>query len=258
VQVTGSCIENVLIRNEKVRVIVDGGGTASIHGPDSTSPTIRVRGKGILIQGFTITGGREGISVERGSNSIINNNDISNAAGNGMRAGELAFVVITNNNIHSNGFHGIFITETSTARIGFNLSNDSSPSPNMIQANDESGILVSRGSSAQIVSNSILNNGANGVSVTRASQADIASNTINGNGGSGVLVSTNSGVNLGNDDPFDFFDQPNVTTVNNVTNGIRCRLGGYVDGHLGSTNPLNGTAGQLDISPNCPNGLATP
>ena len=75
IEVTGTCSENVLVRNEKQRLTLDGGGTATINGPSSSSPTLNVRGKGILIQGFTITGGSDGVDVNRGSNAVINNNE---------------------------------------------------------------------------------------------------------------------------------------------------------------------------------------
>jgi hypothetical protein len=71
-------------------------------------------------------------------------------------------------------------------------------------------------------------------------------------------VSMNSMAQLGEDSPASFFDDPNITTVNNVRNGIRCRLGGVVRGHLGSSNQLNGTVAQQDISTNCPNDIVTP
>ena len=54
------------MRNEKQRITIDGGGTATINGLNTTSPTLNVRGKGILIQNFTITGGSDGIHVNRG------------------------------------------------------------------------------------------------------------------------------------------------------------------------------------------------
>src|SRR5512135_2899708 len=76
VQVSGSCSENILVRNEKQRISIDGGGSATITAATNLSPTFNVRGKGILIQGLTISGGSDGIEVNRGSNVVINNNEI--------------------------------------------------------------------------------------------------------------------------------------------------------------------------------------
>lgn len=107
--------------------------------------------------------------------------------------------------------------------------------------NGDSGIHVTRSSSARIIGKTISNaTGGSGIIVSRASHAEISSNTINGNNEHGIFVTQNSGVNLGRDTGTGIFDAPNSTTVNNTQNGIRCLLNSYADGRLGS---LNGTAG---------------
>jgi hypothetical protein len=268
VQVTGTCNESVLVRNEKQRVTIDGGGTATINGGSSTA--IIVRGKGILIQGFTISGGSNGISVERGSNAAINNNTIQNATSRGIVVNQFAFAIITNNTIQNNGSDGIGVFDTSHARIGFNQISDPAASPNTIQNNGDRGVNVSKTSSARIYGNTIQNNGSDGVGVFKASHADLASNTINGNGTSfaggvcvanesgcnGVIAAQNSSIQLGEDNPVDFTDQPNITTVNNANNGIRCSSGANIRGHLGATNQLNGTVSQFGGSATTPNTFA--
>src|SRR5262249_31373701 len=76
--VTGTCTENLLVRNDKVRVFLDGGGTAVINGIDPSRPALDVRGKAILLQRFIITGGANGIEVQRGASAVIHNNVIQN------------------------------------------------------------------------------------------------------------------------------------------------------------------------------------
>jgi hypothetical protein len=49
IQVSGTCNENILIRNEKQRITVDGLGSATINGTNVNSPAVNVRGKGILL-----------------------------------------------------------------------------------------------------------------------------------------------------------------------------------------------------------------
>ncbi len=266
VQVTGSCTENVLVRNEKQRILVDGGGTASITA--ASSIVVTIRGKGITIQGFTISGGSNGISVERGSNATINNNVIQNAVNRGILVQEFAFAVITNNTVQNNGSDGILVTDTSHARIGFNQTSDPAASPNTIQNNGARGISVSKSSSARIFGNVISANADDGIGVFRASHADLSSNTINSNGtafvpgdtgGNGVNAAQNASVQLGEDNPANFTDQPNTTTVNNANFGIRCSTGANFRGHLGSVNQLNGAVSQFGggttantFSGNCP------
>lgn len=274
VSVTGACVENIIIRNEKVRIAIAGSGGASVTGASSSSPVFNVRGKGIVISGLTVSGGSNAIWVNRGSNVTIDNNTVQNATSRGILITNNSFAVITNNTIQNNTSDGIQVADTGNAHIGFNVRSDTSASPNTITGNGDRGIQLSRGGSARIIGNTISNNASDGILVNRLSVADIASNIINGNGtafvggntdGNGINVSQNSSVQLGEDNPVDFFDQPNTTTVNNANAGIRCTLGGVVRGHLGNTNQVNGTVSQFGggstvntLSGTCPNSLVTP
>ena len=124
--------------------------------------------------------------------------------------------------------------------------------PNVIQYNSRNGIIVERSSSARIAGNDISHNRTYGVQVALASQANLSNNTIDANGGDGVLVSGGSGVNLGADTGDGFLEQPNATKVNNRGFGIRCQVGGYTNGRLGS---LNGEGGVQTSSEGCINSL---
>jgi hypothetical protein len=261
IQVTGTCTENVLIQEEKQRLTLDGQNAATLQAATSNMIMLNVRGKGILIKNFTLTGGH-GIHVERGSTAVIDHNEIhdtgdqnNNAAINVVQS---SFAVIVNNNIHNNPWDGILVNETSTARIGFDRTYDSVPSPNTIQSNGGRGITVTQTAMAWIIGNTIAANTGDGIGVFRGSSANIASNTINGNGGDGVNVSHNSSIFLGEDSPVNFFDLPNITTTTNSRYGIECSGGGFVKAHLGSTNPINGTLGQTLINSSCPNSIVTP
>jgi hypothetical protein len=250
--VTGSCDENILIRNETQRITLDGGGTAVIQASSLDSPTVTVRGKGILIQGFTIIGGSDGIHVNRGSTAVLDNNVIQDSSGNGMLIDESAFAVVTNNAVRNNPGAGVFVSENSTARIGFNADNETSASPNTIQ-NNGVGVWVSNGSSARIVGNNIGFNNGDGIAVSRDSQADIANNAIDGNGGDGIRVSENSVVQLGEDSGTGIFESANTTTSVNTGVGIRCAAGSVVDGRLGT---LSGAGGVANFAGSCSDSLA--
>ena len=261
IAVSGTCSENVLIRNEKQRITLSGSGT-TISGPSSSSPTLNVRGKGIAIQGFVITGGRDGVHVNRGSNAVITGNTIQGTGRHGILVDQLGFAVITSNIIQNNlNGSGIVVSENSVARIGFNLDTDGAASGNTIQGNGGPGIVLSRTSSARIAGNLVAaNTGGDGIQITRLSQADLAQNNVSNNSGSGVFVTQNSGVNLPDVLPTgSFFDDPNTTTVLNSVNGIKCTLGGFVNGHTGSVGTqINGAAGPANIDGSCPSSLNTP
>jgi len=258
INVTGTCNENVTIERDKHSLTLDGGGVATLNGPDSAKNTLLVRGKGMLIQNFTITGGSTGVQIWRSSAATINNNNIHNTGGWGIGVVGSSYSVIKNNNIHDNPSDGILVSETSSAHIGFDNTSETSASPNTIQSNGGRGIRLLNSAFAWIVGNTITNNTSDGIGVFRLSQANTAGNIINANGGSGINLYGNSGVELGEDNPPTFLQQPNTTSSNNTRYGIECNLGGYVRGHLGSSNQINGTLGQTGISTTCPNSLVTP
>jgi len=251
--VSGTCNENVLVRNDKVRVFIQPSGaplSATIDGGGS-GITLDIRGKAISVTNMIITGGNQGIVVQRGSNAVIDGNIVQNAANQGITVTSLAFAVITNNEVRNNGDDGIGITESSDARIGWNNNANGPAGPNDIHNNGNRGIVVSRSSTARITSNNIHNNTSDGIRVARGSQIDASTNTINGNGGDGIFVTENSALTSGGDTNT-LFVAGNSTTINNTGNGIRCSAGGAVNGIIAT---INGTAGQTNIAGNCPNGL---
>jgi len=252
VSVGGSCNENVLIRNETQRVTLDGGGSATINGSSSSTPTVNVRGREILIQGFTISGGSVGIGVNRGSNAVINDNTIHNTFGSGVVIDELAFAALTNNTITNNPGAGIWVSESSTARIGFNQDTETTSSSNTIQ-NNGVGIIVSNRSSSRIVGNTISSNIQDGIDVLRDSQADIADNVIENNGGDGIGIAENAFVQLGEDAGTSIYELPNTSTITNAGFGIKCTTAGMADGRIGS---LNGSSGAMSFSTDCLNDLS--
>ena len=252
ISVFGSCGENILIRNEKQRITIDGGGTATIAAPSAASPAVNVRGKGILVQGFTIAGGSEGIEVNRGSNAVLNNNVIQNSSDNGVLVDELAFAVLTNNTVQNHPGAGIVVSENSTARIGFNADSETVASPNVI-FNNAQGIIVANGSSARIVGNTIQNSTGDGIQVLRDSYAEISSNQIFTNGGDGIEVGENSTVQLGEDSGASIYESANASSNANSGFGIRCTNGGVADGRLGTLNGISGAKSFAD--PSCTDSL---
>jgi parallel beta-helix repeat protein len=250
--VSGTCNENLAIPEEIARVVLDGQGKATINGPDTSIPTVEVRGRGITIKGFTVTGGRDGIVVNRGGQAIIHGNTVQGTARHGVQVNATSFAAIANNTIQNNRANGITVGGSSYAIIGFFTGVDKTASPNIIQNNGQHGINVGRSSDARITGNTIRNNKVNGVMVTRASQADITSSTIDGNGMSGIEVSQNSSVQLGAYKGTGIFESPNTTTAGNTMVGIKCTTNSSVDGRVGT---LNGKDGAKDFDSSCVDSL---
>jgi parallel beta-helix repeat protein len=254
--VHGTCFENVTVPMGKDLITLNGGGAATINGPDAALNTLSVRGvTGFVVTGFTITGGRAGVSIDRGSTALVDGNTIEHAGRFGIIVGGWSTANIVNNTVQNNANHGINVTGNAFVFIGFATADDTVASPNTIRHNGVHGINVSYSSSARVAGNTITDNTRNGINVDRASQAAVSDNTIDANGQNGIFVTENSGVNLGTDMGSGIFDAPNRTTTNNGLRGISCRLGGYGNGRLGT---LNGNGGPKDFGASCLDGLDKP
>jgi parallel beta-helix repeat protein len=260
IEVSGACEENLVVPEQVHNITIDGSKAgATINGPDTTRATVLIRGQGITIKGFKITGGENGILVQRGGVATIDGNTIDCAleTKRGIVVNQNSHARIVNNTIQDCTEDGIVVSESSSARIGFLSTDDTAASPNTIMGNTGEGIVVVRSSSARIVGSTISGNGSHGVSVSRASHGDLAGNTLDSNGGSGVNINLNSAVNLGDDTDTveSIFDDPNSTTPGseNTDAGVRCRNGGAADGVLGT---LNGVAAAKDFSGSCIDSLS--
>src|SRR5262245_47208939 len=116
--VTGVCNENVSVRDELVRVTIDGQGTATVHATSLGSSAFQVLGRNITIKGFTITGGRSAFTVLRGGSALIDSNTIQET-GTGISVQQNGHARIVNNTIQLNSGGGIVIQESSVARVGY-------------------------------------------------------------------------------------------------------------------------------------------
>lgn len=260
--VSGTCTESVFVPAELVRITLDGQRQATIRHPGSgaragpASHTVFIRGRAITISGFRITGGEDGIHLSGPAHAVIDRNVITQNRGRGIHVDKSSVAQIVDNTIADNGAVGIQITEHSYARIGFLIPPDEIVRPNTIQNNDGGGILVERVSSAWIVGNTIAVNKGHGIAIDRGSEADIVANIINGNSGDAIDVSHNSGVNLQSKGS-PRREGPNRTdpTMRNGGVGIRCSIGGYVDGPLGT---LTGVKGAKEFDGTCIDRLTPP
>lgn len=244
--VSGTCNEHLVMPEQVQNLTLDGQGKATINGPDGGRNTVLVGGRAITIKRFTISGGRSGISVLRGGSATIDGNTIQNTGNHGIGLHEHSSARIVNNTIQNNAALGILVEETSLARIGFFVVTDPAPRGNNIQKNRGGGIVVRFSSIARMVGNRINNNAGSGIEVTEGSQATLDDNAINENGRDGILVRGNSGVTLVSGRGI--FSKPNATENKNSGFGIRCELGGYAVGVVGTLNGNNGAKEFSDTS----------
>ena len=245
--VSGNCNENLIVQAEVISVTLDGRGRATINGGNDQTHAVIVRGKRIGIKGFTVTGGRDGIHLAGGS-ADISDTVIRNVGLNGVFVDHNGFARLLNTRIEGNRGAGVVLNENSVARIGFIIGRGKSY-PNTIAGNALDGIVVQRSSTAWIAGVAISGNKGNGVTVDRNSQATLGGSTIDGNGGDAILVRRMSGLTLGDMDVRR--DGPNRTQQKNGGVGIRCVMGGYVDGPAGT---LDGAKGAKQFDTACIDG----
>jgi parallel beta-helix repeat protein len=248
VLVSGTCNEQVSFAPELVRITLDGQKKTTIQHPGKGAPsphTVFIRGKDITIKGITVIGGLDGIHLAGPASAELDGNVVVKAARAGIHIDKGSVVRILNNTVQDSGVYGIDITGVSLAYIGVRIPRLPALSPNTIRNNGGPGINIERSSGAWIVGNTISNNKGSGIFVHRSSQADVMANVINANGGDAITASYSGGVNLKSEPRS---DGPNQTTQENGGAGIRCTVGGYVDGPLGT---LAGKQGAKAIDSGC-------
>jgi hypothetical protein len=260
--VRGVCKETVFIPAEITRITLTGRGVATLSHPTGvTTPgpaahVVYIRGRGITVTGFRIQGGVDGVHLSGPAQAVIHGNVISDNKGRGIHVDKGSVAQIFDNVIERNEGGGIHITESSMARIGFLIPPQPQLQPNHIRHNGRYGIFVERGSTARIVGNRIEANDGAGVVLDRSSEADVAANMIAGNAGDAVAVSRNSGVNFSSEREGPT-DGPNMTDPGSKNRGVavRCEVGGYVTGPLGT---LSGTAGTKMFDRTCVDRVTAP
>ena len=251
--VSGVCNENVVISFRTSDITIDGLGSAIIQAATSSRPAVLIRGRGIQLRGFYVSGGGDGVLVLDGGFAFVYQNTIEANAGWGVQVSGTSSARIWSNTVSSNAGGGVLVNHASNAFIGFPSYGVAVASPNIIQNNPGgAGIQITASSSAVIIGNFISGNGFEGILVNRASQAETASNAIDGNGRDGIRIVLNSAASLGRDTGTTIYDAPNVTTVPNSGFGFNCSSGGASFGRLGS---LTGVAGPASISSTCAGSL---
>ena len=234
--VSGTCNENLAMGQEVDRITLDGQGTATING-DSSANAVTVTGRGITIRGFVITGGApQAVGVTDGGSAVIDGNTIQYADEERDRCVSKQLGRHHQQHDPEQPFGRDRLQSNSSARIGWvGPPNNRISAPNTIQNNGAQGIQVYRGSSAQIFSNTIQNNGSHGVFIDRNAKPRSLPVPSPATCGDGIRGMRNAGVDIGTDATGatpQFDDDTNTGTNSGV--GVRCMIGGFVDGRLGA------------------------
>ncbi len=204
ISVTGTCVENVVIDRDHVRL--NATPRASIVAARSEDPfpsAVAVLGAtNVTIQGFaSISGGFFAVLISNGSQADVRNNTL-HAANQGLGIWGNSSAVVEDNWIHDNST-GILVIQSSSVVAR----------RNRIDSNID-GVRVFDSSHGEFSDNEVGGNRARGVEANQGSSIRLSGDTITGNG-TGVSVRWNSFALFWND----------VTTIRDNSNyGIRCAL----------------------------------
>ncbi|MCW7075216.1 MAG: right-handed parallel beta-helix repeat-containing protein [Candidatus Methanospirare jalkutatii] len=171
----GTYYENVVV-NKKLTIKSENGSAYCIV-DGSSSDVFTLKADGIRIEGFSITGGGDGIDI-RSNNNIISNSTISSNNDCGIYLMDSNNNTISNNLISSNNDYSIYLYE----------SNNNIISNNLISNNDY-GIDL-EGNINSIFNNIISNNG--GGMVLRGNNNSISNNIISNNNGGTYFYGNNN------------------------------------------------------------------
>jgi Right handed beta helix region len=177
ITVSGTCNENVAISEGNVTLLTTN--EAVIDSPDATKPSILVTADGVTINGFTITGGLNGIIGNGAQRLSIVNCDIEHVAGRGIVLSNTGQAIINHCTISNNsGGIGGFLG-SSFAVINSVVSNNAAAG---IQLGFSTSAYIGALINETLGGNTIENNGASGIQVAGGSFAVIVNNTITHNG----------------------------------------------------------------------------
>ena len=226
IKVVGICDEHVAVDRNDVSLIA-GGPNAGIHGPDPATDTVLVTGDRFVLDGLTVTGGRNAVVVSgssrvalrncgvrgsgsgvvggigivffQGASGTVDHCDASGNPADGMML-DSSIATITNSTFSANARAGILVFNGSNARIG--ITGTFTLAPNAITGNGSTGIHVTVASAAVIAGNTISGNGASpagafgrfGVTAFHSRVSLPGGNLITGNFGAGVLVNASTAV----------------------------------------------------------------
>jgi hypothetical protein len=226
VKVVGVCDEHVVIDRNDVSLLAGGPG-AGVHGPDPGTDTVFVTGHRFVLDGLTVTGGRNAVVVSGGSRAVVQNCVVRGSGGGAVGGIGIMFfqgangtvdhcdssgnpadglmldasiATITNSTFSSNGRAGILVFNGSNARIG--ITGVFTSAPNAITGNGSNGIHVTVGSAAVIAGNTISGNGTNpagafgrfGIVAFHSRISLPGGNVIEGNFAAGVVVNASTAV----------------------------------------------------------------
>lgn len=168
IRIQGTCVENVLVTDDHIALVGDGGG--------AVDGTITVSGaRSVSISGLKVSGSGDGIIGTANASLTISDSEITGNAGHGVVLTDGAYGRIHNSIVSNNANAGVRANDRGQVDVS-----GSTISGNL--STDFGGVDLGNGSFGRIADSTIENNAGEGVSVYNHSSVGLSGNTISGNG----------------------------------------------------------------------------
>jgi len=184
----GTYTENVVV--SKSLTIIAASGRPTVTATTSSQNVITVTGPDVRIEGFTLTGGLNGVHVSNTSRCTVVNVVANNNARAGVYLAQSVNNVISNCNLANNGY-GVYADHASNNQIAFNIATGE-------VGNGEAlgdGIYLYYCNNNTIKRNTLSSNIDFGLSLYYSARNVITNNTINDNMAIGIRLGEGSNYN---------------------------------------------------------------
>ena len=237
----------------------------SEKGPDNCivngtgSDVFTLEADGIRIEGFTITGGYDGIYIRSNNNSISNN--IIRSNNHGISLLHSNNNSLSNNIIRWNNWDSIYLYDSNNNSISENniisnnhgivfwYSNNNSISNNNISLNKRDGIYLEDSNNNIISNNIICSNNYDGISLIHSNNNSISNNNISSNNDDGIELGYSNNNSISNNNInsnkwygiYLWYSNNNIIYLNNFIKNINNTVSYYSINIWNSTEPIKYT-----------------
>jgi hypothetical protein len=235
INVSGACVENVVIQSMDRLTLNALNGASIVDASAGNLSTVTIDdSRDVTLNGFTVSGGLDGVDCLDGSLCRFNGDTVENAAqGAAIFVGADSYALIIGGALQNSAV-GLQVSNGSKAKLG-----------GVSVHGNFSGLIVNNGSLVLFFSSSSTANAGPGIQVAHGSTLVCGSCTVTGNSADGIDVAQSSNVTLSPN--FGLANPPGYSVTGNGGVGISLESlsGAAFFGAQGSVSPNNGA---LDVA----------
>jgi nitrous oxidase accessory protein len=180
----GTYVENVVIDKPLTLRSLDGAQATIIKASDASKEVVLLASPGITVDGFTVTGGNDGVAFGHVSDCVFTKSVVN---GNvfGVYLSGATSNLVSNNNLNDNGF-GIYLDGSSGNKLSNNSASNEKGGGGQASLSD--GIYMFDSNANLVTQNDLTNNNNFGISLFNSKDNVISNNTMASNSQYGVRL----------------------------------------------------------------------